>query len=83
VEPSLPADWPGFELNYRHGSTVYEIRVMRHEDELATLELDGVAVGFIPLDETGRTYRVVVRLPQAAPVLAGTPQTAEVAVPVS
>jgi cyclic beta-1,2-glucan synthetase len=49
VEPRLPAEWPGFELTYRHGSSVYEIKVMRHEEETAVLELDGVEVGFIPL----------------------------------
>ena len=32
VEPSMPADWPGFELTYRHGSTVYEITVSRQDD---------------------------------------------------
>jgi len=62
VEPSLPADWPGFELTYRHGSTVYEIKATRHEDGSAALELDGEAVYFIPLDDTGRTHSVTVRL---------------------
>ena len=65
VEPSLPAEWPGFELTWRHGSSVYEIKVMRHAEESAVLELDGVAVGFIPLDSAGGTHQVTVRVPAA------------------
>jgi len=83
VEPSLPADWPGFELTYRHGSAVYEIKVSRHEEESAALELDGKAVCFIPLDHTGGTHRVTVRLPQPTPVDIAPPHAPEVAVPVS
>ena len=63
MEPCLPEDWPGFELTYRYGSTVYEITVNR---EQGGLELDGEAVGFIPLEDTGRTHRVIVRLPRTA-----------------
>jgi cyclic beta-1,2-glucan synthetase len=70
VEPSLPAEWPGFELTWRYGSSVYEIKVMRHEEESTILELDGVEVGFIPVDpargEAGRTHHVTVRLPTVA-----------------
>jgi cyclic beta-1,2-glucan synthetase len=71
VEPVLPADWPGFDLTYRHGSTVYEIKVIRHEDESTTLELDGEAAGFIPVEDTGRTHRVIVRVPQPLAPSAG------------
>jgi cyclic beta-1,2-glucan synthetase len=63
VEPRLPAEWPGFELTYRHGSSVYEIKVMRHEEETAVLELDGVEVGFIPLKSAEATHQVILRLP--------------------
>lgn len=67
VEPCLPVEWPGFELTWRHGSSVYEIKVMRHEEESAVLELDGVEVGFIPLGaarrDAGEIHHVIVRLP--------------------
>lgn len=82
VEPSVPADWPGFELTYRHGSAVYEIKVIRHEEESVALELDGAEVGFIPLDHTGGTHRVTVRLPQPRPVDIAPSHAPEVAVPV-
>src|SRR5437763_251554 len=68
VEPSLPDDWPGFELTYRHGSTVYEITVSRKEGDMespgATLQLDGESVCFVPVEDTGVTHRVAVRLSQ-------------------
>ena len=31
VEPVIPDEWPGFELNWRHKGTVYEIKVSRHD----------------------------------------------------
>jgi cyclic beta-1,2-glucan synthetase len=69
VEPSLPADWPGFELTYRHRSTVYEITVSRQQEGAVsgpgtTLELDGEAVGFIPIEDSGRTHRITVLIPR-------------------
>lgn len=69
VVPSLPAEWPGFELTYRYGSTVYEIRASRTQSEpRAVLELDGKAVSFVPLEQTGGTHRVnvLVWTPQLA-----------------
>ena len=63
IEPSLPAEWPGFELIYRHGSTVYEISVSRTQTEpAAALELDGNAVPFVSLDDDGRTHQVKVSM---------------------
>jgi cyclic beta-1,2-glucan synthetase len=71
VEPCLPAEWPGFELTWRHGASVYEIKVMRHGEQSTVLELDGVEVGFVSLDSApggaARTHQVMVRVP-AGPV---------------
>ena len=66
VEPSLPADWPGFELTYRHGSAVYEISVSRQPGPGTDLELDGEPASVIPLADDG-THRVAVRIPASAP----------------
>jgi cyclic beta-1,2-glucan synthetase len=71
VQPVLPAEWPGFDLTYRHRSTVYEIKVIRHDDESTTLELDGQAVDFIPVEDTGHTHRVLVHVPQPRVASAG------------
>jgi cyclic beta-1,2-glucan synthetase len=87
MEPSLPADWPGFELTYRHGSTVYEIRVSRQQAgaaaELETaFELDGEAASFISLEDDGGTHRVTVRIPRNAPSADALPAR-ELATPVA
>jgi cyclic beta-1,2-glucan synthetase len=74
VEPAIPDEWPGFEMTWRHGATVYEIAVTRDEQATATwLELNGQRVesGFIPLAlpehdagayGTSATHKVKVRL---------------------
>ena len=31
IDPVIPDDWPGFELTFRHGGTVYEVKVIRQE----------------------------------------------------
>ncbi|MDP9053607.1 MAG: hypothetical protein M3N93_04805, partial [Acidobacteriota bacterium] len=67
VEPSIPDEWPGFELTWRHGATIYEIRVTRDDRKgVTSLELNGEAVegGFITLRDTAGTQRISVRLGQ-------------------
>jgi cyclic beta-1,2-glucan synthetase len=69
LEPSVPPDWPGFELRFRHGSSTYEVIVNRHEDSETTFELDGVPCisGLVPVDSGGGTHRVVVSLAATPP----------------
>jgi cyclic beta-1,2-glucan synthetase len=83
VEPSLPEEWPGFELTYRRGSTTYEITVSRQEEGETSVQLDGEPVGVIPLDNTGRTHRVAIGIPGHRGGEAATPETSQEAVPVS
>jgi cyclic beta-1,2-glucan synthetase len=45
VAPCIPADWPSFEIRFRHRSTRYEIRVANPERVcrgVAQMELDGM-----------------------------------------
>jgi cyclic beta-1,2-glucan synthetase len=58
VDPVLPDDWPGFELTYRFGSTVYEISVRRGEGE---------ETGPIRLVDDGGTHRITVWLRSVSP----------------
>ena len=72
VDPSIPLEWPGFEMSYRHGATVYEITVRRDARRGAidlAIDLDGEAVpgGFIQLDDKGGTHQVTVSIPAAIP----------------
>jgi cyclic beta-1,2-glucan synthetase len=65
IEPAIPDDWSGFELTWRHGTTVYEIAVTRDEQAATTyLELNGQPVdsGYIPLQDTGETHHVKLSL---------------------
>jgi len=72
LTPCVPADWPHFEIVFRHGSTRYEIRIDNPHgvcQGVAQVELDGetLAAGEtqIVLADDGRTHQIGVIL--AAP----------------
>jgi cellobiose phosphorylase len=62
--PCLPAEWPGFALQYRYRSTVYHIDVTQHAGAASGLRvaLDGSETPepAIPLYDDGRPHRVTV-----------------------
>ena len=62
LAPRLPADWPGFGLDYRYRKTRYGITVSVGETD--SLTLDGVAQegGFIPLADDEREHQVVLQV---------------------
>ncbi len=69
VAPRLPASWPGFELRYRYGESVYRVEV--HADEaagLTTVALDGRELegAEVPLVDDGRVHEVTVTLARAS-----------------
>ncbi len=61
VEPCIPTDWPGFEVDYRYGAATYRITVRRapHAGR-GVLSIDGMqsAEGHIPLVDDGRIHDV-------------------------
>jgi cyclic beta-1,2-glucan synthetase len=59
IEPSMPRDWPGFELTYRYRSSTYKIRVERSE----SAEPSAV----IQLTDDGATHEVLVRVSDRKP----------------
>lgn len=66
LDPCIPSGWKQFELEYRHGDSVYAITV-RNPDGVqcgvATTMLDGVAIdGPIPLTEEDGRHEVIVTL---------------------
>ncbi|WP_254776633.1 glycoside hydrolase family 94 protein [Lysobacter sp. cf310] len=66
LRPCLPADWPEYRLQYRHGSSAYSIRVRQCDDGPATLRLDDVEqadLGFALIDD-GAAHQVEVRWPR-------------------
>ncbi len=60
LQPVLPIDWPGFNLDYRFGATLYRIEVLQQVDAVPSLQLDGVLIegGEIPLADDGQDHRV-------------------------
>jgi cellobiose phosphorylase len=69
IEPLLPADWPSFELDYRHAETDYHIAVRRTDDVLEgrRLSLDGQSQDdpSVLLVDDGMNHRIEVRCPAA------------------
>jgi cyclic beta-1,2-glucan synthetase len=68
IEPVLPADWSGFEIDYRYLSSTYRIRVQRDALlDAVGISVDGQTVGCkrIRLTDDGATHEVVVRIPRS------------------
>jgi cellobiose phosphorylase len=58
--PLLPADWPGYSMRYRHGTSCYEIDCRRAASAAdARLMLDGADVKDVTLTDDGATHAVV------------------------
>ncbi len=68
IAPCLPADWPGFSLDYAFGDASYRIEVRRGEQPRSEVLLDGEpqADASILLRDDGRSHRVEVAIPEAA-----------------
>jgi cyclic beta-1,2-glucan synthetase len=69
VTPNIPADWPSFEIFFRHGSARYEILIEnphRVGHGVARIELDGIKLasgaGPIELADDGGTHEIRVTL---------------------
>jgi cyclic beta-1,2-glucan synthetase len=67
MNPAIPAAWPGFRLNYRHGETLYAIEVENPqgcERGVAWLEMNGqrMAGGVIPLERGLVKHQIRVRM---------------------
>lgn len=63
IDPCMPMRWPGYEVDFRYGSTVYHIRVNRaaeHGTSQPSLTVDGEALtgAGIPLADDGRIHAV-------------------------
>jgi cyclic beta-1,2-glucan synthetase len=65
--PCLPADWPGYVLEYRFGRSLYRIEFVqqgRQKPGSIEVQLDGAVQDgqSVPLRDDGTTHAVVVRL---------------------
>jgi len=78
VAPCIPGSWNGFRVRWRHGKSVYEIRVENpgHTNRgIAVAVLDGARVNprAIPLVDDGALHRLQVTMGEPAPVTAPVP----------
>ncbi len=66
----------GFEIRYRHRSTIYEIEVRRRVGNQAAMELDSAPVenGTVKLTDDGRIHKITLWIPRKT---SGTPATIE------
>ncbi len=68
IDPCIPKRWTGFSLTYRHGATVYRIRVDNPRGVnrgVARISVDGLVHegdGGVPLVENGLDHDVVVTM---------------------
>jgi len=67
IEPSIPAMWPKFSIQWSVGGTRYNVSVFNPEHRCTGVryaQLDGVPVDHkaIPLVEDGATHNVIVEL---------------------
>ncbi|TVR67867.1 MAG: glycosyl transferase [Spirochaetaceae bacterium] len=68
LDPVIPGHWEGFDLRYRHGEGIYEIRVEnphRYQRGVSSVEVDGRRIpedGVIHLERGASKHRVLVRM---------------------
>ncbi len=67
LDPCIPAEWPGFEIVYRHGSATYRIKVVnpnKVERGVRGMVVDGKAIekGSIELVDDGKEHAVAVTM---------------------
>ena len=67
LDPSIPAEWDGFTMRYRHGGSLYTIRVENPthvEHGVGLLQLDGVTLDdkLVSLQDDGKEHAVRVVL---------------------
>ncbi|MCY7312331.1 MAG: cyclic beta 1-2 glucan synthetase, partial [Pseudoxanthomonas sp.] len=69
LQPCIPADWPGYRIQYRFGASLYMLVVTQMDGGTAALELDGVAQAGLqfPLTDDGAIHHVNVQWPRPAP----------------
>jgi cyclic beta-1,2-glucan synthetase len=67
IDPTIPSGWDGFQIRYRYGEAVYEIRVENPDHcghGTTRMELDGnlLAEGGVILDRSLVLHRILVRM---------------------
>ena len=71
IEPCIPRNWLDFEIDYRRGKTLYQIKVNNQSGicrGIAEISLDGNLLSSkeIPVTDDGQTHQVIVIMGEAA-----------------
>jgi len=79
IEPRIPGSWSGFSVQWRHGRSVYDIRVDNPEHATggrleARLDGERVDPAAIPLVDDGRSRRIEIVLAAVCPSDASGPE---------
>jgi cellobiose phosphorylase len=67
LRPRIPADWPGYQLTYRWGTSRYHIQVSRGDGGDILLDGETLPGDSISLVDDGRDHEVLVCLEDRAP----------------
>jgi cyclic beta-1,2-glucan synthetase len=72
IDPCIPGDWDGFSLEYRHGSTTYEIEVRNNGGAgsgVREVMVDGhlEETRRIPLTDDGERHAVIIEMGELGP----------------
>jgi cyclic beta-1,2-glucan synthetase len=61
ITPTIPQDWPGFEIKYRYRATTYEISVRRGDSNDRYIEIDGSRIkgSSLALADDGSVHKVI------------------------
>jgi cyclic beta-1,2-glucan synthetase len=67
ISPSIPKDWPGFEVTYRYGAATYRIRAENPERvnggvKRITLDGEPLPEAAVPLVDDGGVHQVLLSL---------------------
>jgi cyclic beta-1,2-glucan synthetase len=67
IAPVIPSSWDGFEMRYRNGKSVYEIKVENPNhvsSGVVSIELDGnrLETDYVHLQEDQWRYNILVRM---------------------
>ncbi|WP_280154855.1 glycoside hydrolase family 94 protein [Piscinibacter sp. XHJ-5] len=76
ISPLLPADWSGFDVDYRFRETPYRLRIERGAADEVMLEGRTLPGRRLPLVDDGRRREVIVRVVEVQPVPAAAREVA-------
>jgi cyclic beta-1,2-glucan synthetase len=69
LTPQLPENWPGFTLEYRHGSATYAVDVKAAEHALLLVDGQVMQGNEVTMIDDGKRHTVELRVVRQAPVL--------------